>query len=233
MSRTEVLIEDDNALYVSYFPPSAWEYWKQPAYHGQSYHITRTPGAYATFVFNGSYMAYVSDMNYNHGEFDVFLNGEEIFNGTSYSDTVRMQQVLFESTLEPGRHTMSFVNGGGGFGEGTATVMGVDYFIYRPWTAQLAAPSTRGPGSGAYSKAEEYAIIAAFSAVGLALGILTVVFFVLRRRIVRWSSEFRGHSAGQSSVTLPSAATPPPYMTGQPIPDPPLTKLDRWDRLRK
>lgn len=172
----------------------------------------------------GSYVAYVSDMNYNHGDFNIRLDGKDVFTGTSYSDTVRMQQMLFEATLQPGRHTMSLLNAGGGTGDETATVMGVDYFIYHPLATQLASPSPR-------SKASEYAIIATFVGVGLALAIITVVFFVMRRRHNRRRAEVSW--APIPETAQPSVETPPPYATERPVQLAQLTKLDRWNRLRK
>ncbi|EJD46803.1 hypothetical protein AURDEDRAFT_164257 [Auricularia subglabra TFB-10046 SS5] len=121
-----IIIEDDNFDHVSYLPQAAWASWNGSNYHNNSYHITQVIGASVTFVFNGSYVAYYSDENFDHGEFDVSLDGNVVYSGTSRSPKFLIQRMLFDSSdFEPGMHTLSVTNT-------NTTFLGVDYFIYQP-----------------------------------------------------------------------------------------------------
>ncbi|EJD46813.1 hypothetical protein AURDEDRAFT_123919 [Auricularia subglabra TFB-10046 SS5] len=125
---SEILIEDDNEAHVSYYPDGAWRFRTKTLsdddYHGASYHLTSTPGAYATFTFNGSYVAYYSDLNFDHGAFTVSLDGRIVLSGSSQSATLLKQRVLFSSAVAPGRHVLTITNAQ------DANITGVDYFIY-------------------------------------------------------------------------------------------------------
>ncbi|EJD46824.1 hypothetical protein AURDEDRAFT_164276 [Auricularia subglabra TFB-10046 SS5] len=97
----EVVIEDDNVSMVYYYPSDVWQSENASFRHGKSYHGTFTSGAYVTFTFNGSYVAYYSDMNKDHGLFAAAVDGRSIMQGTSYSSTWVSDVLHFSTFVEP------------------------------------------------------------------------------------------------------------------------------------
>lgn len=146
-SSNEFIIEDDDAAHVSYLPQDAWQSWNGSNYHANSYHITNVPGAFVTFVFTGSYVAYYSDMNYDHAEFTVILDGETVLNSTSLASRLARQVLLFGTSVPQGTHNLTVRNAG------DPGRMGVDYFVYRallttpPSSSALTASSLPAPAS--------------------------------------------------------------------------------------
>ncbi|EJD46805.1 hypothetical protein AURDEDRAFT_151531 [Auricularia subglabra TFB-10046 SS5] len=191
-SGNAVVVEDDDTAQVAYYPAGAWGFrtgGPNSTYHGKSYHLTSAPGAYLTFTFTGSFVAYYSDLNHDHGDFTVSLDESTVFFGTSYSPSLVEQRVLFSTAVSPGRHILTITN------SQNATTTGVDYFSYQPVslpTLPNTAPATR-------KKAASTALIAGLAsacALVVLLTALTVVLFIRARRRPR-----------SEHVT----ALPPPY----------------------
>ncbi|EJD45427.1 hypothetical protein AURDEDRAFT_165642 [Auricularia subglabra TFB-10046 SS5] len=103
----DIVVEDDDDAYVHYFPESAWSSYNNmnSAYHGHSYHSTRVGGAYVTFNFTGSYIAYYSDSNSDHGAFYVSVDGGPEVELSTYGTELE-EKIMFFSKI-----------------------MGVDYFV--------------------------------------------------------------------------------------------------------
>ncbi|EJD46814.1 hypothetical protein AURDEDRAFT_123920 [Auricularia subglabra TFB-10046 SS5] len=127
---SEIVIEDNDESHVSYYPVDAWEFRTRSVsdddYHGASYHLTSTPGAYVTFTFNGSYVAYYSDLNVDHGAFTVLLDGQTVLTDSSQSDTLQKQRVLFGRAISPGHHVLTIENAQ------DTKITGVDFFMWAP-----------------------------------------------------------------------------------------------------
>ncbi|EJD50508.1 hypothetical protein AURDEDRAFT_160409 [Auricularia subglabra TFB-10046 SS5] len=95
-------------------------------YHGGGYRITSVLGASVSLRFNGSYIAYYSDLLPGHGNMEIDLDGNKTSitpftpgpNGTP-------QVKLFEANLDPNvpNHTITLTNL-------ENKTMGLDYFLY-------------------------------------------------------------------------------------------------------
>ncbi|EJD46795.1 hypothetical protein AURDEDRAFT_164249 [Auricularia subglabra TFB-10046 SS5] len=109
---------------VSYFPATDWQHNNETEHFNRTYHYTRLPGAYLTFAFNGSFVAYCSDSNFDHGEFFVSIDGHLVATRSSYSANRLPAMVLFSASVAPGRHVLRIDN------TASRTVLGLDYFMY-------------------------------------------------------------------------------------------------------
>ncbi|EJD45421.1 hypothetical protein AURDEDRAFT_165636 [Auricularia subglabra TFB-10046 SS5] len=193
---------------VHYFPESAWNSTNDPerSYHGHSYHFTYASGAYATFNFTGSYVAYYSDHHTDHGSFNVSIDGTTT-ELSSYGSTLVENITLFAADLSYGAHTLTVKN----LEDNKA--MGVDYFVYRTTSPIVSAspqavpttfetsttPFSATAGSTVYTASPETGGVLALdpaAVAGVAFGalasviVLIMVGFVVRRRCVqhrRWS----------------------------------------------
>lgn len=127
MSSLDIIVRDNSTDYVSYHPPEQWAHWPAPGIgnpRDPSYHRTSLAGAYVTFSFTGTYVAYYSDVASDHGEFEVELDGHAVFKGNAYDPNLIQGQQLFSTDVDPGAHTLRVANL-------YEKVMGVQYFIYR------------------------------------------------------------------------------------------------------
>ncbi|KZV85073.1 hypothetical protein EXIGLDRAFT_726435 [Exidia glandulosa HHB12029] len=93
-------------------------------FHGGGYVAIGLPGATVSFTFNGSYIAYYSDQNNNHGSMTVALDSKTTTLSSYNADSVP-QVKLFEAFVDPDvpNHTITltcleFKN------------IGLDYFLY-------------------------------------------------------------------------------------------------------
>ncbi|EJD46831.1 hypothetical protein AURDEDRAFT_123929 [Auricularia subglabra TFB-10046 SS5] len=204
----EILVEDDDIAHVSYFPPNAWDHGAssfRDRFHGMSYHVTHVADAYVLFVFNGSYVAYYSDLNGNHGPFEIHLDGKPHDTGSSYSDTWEAPKMLFSTDVEPGMHTLVIQNPSQ---TDTGDIwLGVDYFIYRPLPE---TPSTQSENEQAPNPRSNRPIVAAIVAPICAVLALILLFFAvvfMRRRGRRRSDGLKP----LAPPPLQSVAPPPAY----------------------
>ncbi|EJD46800.1 hypothetical protein AURDEDRAFT_184261 [Auricularia subglabra TFB-10046 SS5] len=108
---------------VSYFPAGGWQQNNIKDHYNSTYHFTNQPSAYLTFRFNGSFVAYCSDANYDHGQFSVSIDGRLLGMWSSYSPKHLNAMVLFSATVDPGTHVLRIDNTAG------PTVIGLDYFM--------------------------------------------------------------------------------------------------------
>lgn len=121
-----IIVGDDNATFVHYYPPEAWEASAGPYRQGDSYHGTHEASAYVNFTFTGSYVAYYSDMNDDHGQFSAYIDGQLVMQGNSYSPSwVSHSILLFNASVDPGTHTLTLSNSLNG------SWIGVDYFLIK------------------------------------------------------------------------------------------------------
>lgn len=91
-----------------------------------SYQLTYSGGASVSFTFEGSSISYISDKNHDHGRFQVSLDDGPGSVFSSYSPIYEDVQVLFTTTVTPGKHTIKVTN----LDEGKA--IGVDHFSFVP-----------------------------------------------------------------------------------------------------
>ncbi|EJD45435.1 hypothetical protein AURDEDRAFT_165650 [Auricularia subglabra TFB-10046 SS5] len=125
--QPDIVVEDDDLAHVLYLPAAyAWTsvQGQSPlAYHGGSYHMTNVMNASATFMFEGSFVAYYSDHNIDHGVFSVALDGAPVAQLSTFSTTLIRGALIFSAAVSPGRHTLTITNAGEG------KIVGVDYFV--------------------------------------------------------------------------------------------------------
>ncbi|EJD45436.1 hypothetical protein AURDEDRAFT_165651 [Auricularia subglabra TFB-10046 SS5] len=121
----DVVVEDDAYAQVSYFPDTVWTAVQdKPAlYRSGSYHQTQVAGASATFSFTGSFVAYYSDHNNDHGNFTILLDGLPVARLNTFSPDLIKDQLIFSAFVKPADHTLTVSN----IDEGK--VIGVDYFV--------------------------------------------------------------------------------------------------------
>ncbi|EJD46833.1 hypothetical protein AURDEDRAFT_164282 [Auricularia subglabra TFB-10046 SS5] len=144
MAESLVLVEDSNKSLVSYFPPNGWDDRHGAGFemfHGSSYHVTAVAGGYVRFTFNGSYVAYYSDLNSDHDNFRVSVDGASAGTASSYASSwTNGSRLLFSTPLSPGPHVLTITNVKGG------AWTGLDYFMYLPATVPRST-STRAPAT--------------------------------------------------------------------------------------
>lgn len=139
-----VIVEDDDASHVSYHPPGAWDGASgadHQMFHGSSYHDTHAADAFLLFTFNGSYVEYHSDSNFDHGDSLVSIDGQEPTRVNSYAPSWTEGSALFTATLDPGQHTLRITN----IVDGNFT--GLDYFVYRPFVPPATTVPDPGPSA--------------------------------------------------------------------------------------
>ncbi|EJD46834.1 hypothetical protein AURDEDRAFT_184275 [Auricularia subglabra TFB-10046 SS5] len=140
MAESLVVAEDDNQSLISYFPPDGWDDRHGTGFemfHGSSYHVTDVEGGHVTFTFNGSYVAYYSDLNADHDNFTVSVDGNSVQTASSYAPSwTNGSRLLFAAPLNPGPHILTVTNVKGG------AWMGLDYFMYLPASAPSSTTST-------------------------------------------------------------------------------------------
>lgn len=229
-SWVEGVIEDDNATLVLYAPSVSWATTTEAWRHGGSYHRTYEGGAYVSVTFNGSYIAYYSDMNVDYGAFTASIDGQPIMQGSAKMPEFVSNTLLFSTAVEPGVHTLTITNVQNGVG------MGVDYFLFHtdgssPFTLGGRPPDSHSDSSSGISRST-FALT-----LGLLWGVLlplccivpTILFLRARRRLrdIERSSvrpltslspqeeedqPLRNH---QPTVSPFLTYQPPPYRTGQ------------------
>lgn len=144
---------DDAAEEVLYFPEGAWLQNSGPQYYNGTYHYSRALGAYVTFTFDGSFVAYLSDLNNDHGDFLVSVDGRPAERGSSYSpQAVSRATVLFSAFLDPGVHTLRIENAA------RAAIVGVDYFITSSVRPDNTSAALRSTATGSSTAAPQTAI---------------------------------------------------------------------------
>lgn len=76
---------------------------------GGSSHGTRLKGASATYNFTGRTVRWIGTTDVDHGKARVYLDGRLVATVDAYSATRQTCQVLFATTVKPGRHTLRIV----------------------------------------------------------------------------------------------------------------------------
>ncbi|EJD46823.1 hypothetical protein AURDEDRAFT_113637 [Auricularia subglabra TFB-10046 SS5] len=226
-SDNTVIVEDDDASHVSYHPPEAWDSAKgadHQMFHGTSYHVTHAADAYLIFIFNGTYVEYYSDSNFDHGDFLVSVDGKQPVTRNSYAPSWTEGPALFTATLEPGPHTLRLTN----IVDGKFT--GLDYFVYRPLNTpetlvSQSGPSSSGPSGSQASlsaitpppsasgppKGRERLFISVLGGLaGVLLALLLGAAFMLFRRS-RKNRQARPFQPLSQTVPFVIAHDPPPY----------------------
>lgn len=93
-------------------------------------------------------MWYISDLNKDHGEFGVSIDAGPYQVLSSFSATLRKQQVLFSTPVSPGHHTLTITNWENG------PALGVDQFMCAAICHPVSKPDSVCPDivpSGAHA----------------------------------------------------------------------------------
>ena len=113
--ETEVNDDDPRIVYAGKWTASTKRGFHD---HGDDVHYTTTAGDSAEFTFEGTGIEYVAEKNADHGDVDVFLDGEikrtvslKLVNFPRLSQVV----VFGARNLRSGRHTIRIVAKGGGY----------------------------------------------------------------------------------------------------------------------
>lgn len=110
----DVEIEDTNPALVYEPSQDSWQQFVNPGpgkdrascdnyYHGGGYSFTNILGASVSLTFNGSYIAYYSDLYYMHGPMEISLDGKITTITPSYTSLSHgmPQQKLFDAQVDP------------------------------------------------------------------------------------------------------------------------------------
>ncbi|KZW01564.1 hypothetical protein EXIGLDRAFT_65860 [Exidia glandulosa HHB12029] len=142
-AQNNVTVEESDAALV-YTPfKSTWDSFGNPQtradgtvddnyFHGGNCLAIKLPGATVSLTFNGSYIAYYSDMMNNHGSMSVTLDGK-ITTLNTFNAAGGVRQVkLFESFVDPNtpNHTITLTCL-------ETKNMGLDYFLYTAATPTM------------------------------------------------------------------------------------------------
>ncbi|EJD45422.1 hypothetical protein AURDEDRAFT_165637 [Auricularia subglabra TFB-10046 SS5] len=176
-SPQDVVVEDDDLVHVTYSPESAWKAVQdQPEnYRSGSYHKTSVSGATATISFTGSFIAYYSDYNYNHGNFVVALDGVVISQLSTHNTYLIKQQLIFGTFVSDGTHNLAITNTEDGH------IVGVDYFVYHPVETTLGTFSSSSATAKGQTLDPAAVTGIAFGAAASAI-MLVLCLVALRRR---------------------------------------------------
>ncbi|KZV93625.1 hypothetical protein EXIGLDRAFT_767848 [Exidia glandulosa HHB12029] len=129
----DVFVQDGDAS-VAYFPSNEWQIFTNPeAYLDGSLHVSYNESATISFSFVGSYFWYFGDLNFDHGRYNISIDNGPGFIGTSYNAEILPVESLFSQALDPGPHAVTITN------IDDSKLTGVDYFVYRPFTAEAVA----------------------------------------------------------------------------------------------
>ncbi|EJD41352.1 hypothetical protein AURDEDRAFT_115466 [Auricularia subglabra TFB-10046 SS5] len=185
----DIRIEDDDYSQFMYRGlwrtiPSSNE-WQ---FSGGSQHLSYAKGAEFSVSFNGSYVWFLSDTNYDHGRFQVSVDDHVFGTLTGSSETHENNILLFSAPLDPSKqHTLVVTN----IDEGKAITL--DCIIYRPVepsssttsppaSQQTSTGSTPTPSSRSRTPAGVYIGIALGTTAFILLAILVGFILVERRR---------------------------------------------------
>jgi hypothetical protein len=141
---SDVAIDNTDSAWITYRPAEEWKRFVTEKLKTSSQHNTQTGGASFTVKFNGSYVWYVSDRNFDHGRFQVELDGN-VSTGSSYDASYQTEEYLFCQELDESReHTLTISNMDDG------KYFTVDYITYRP-VASSSSSASQPISSPAYS----------------------------------------------------------------------------------
>lgn len=222
----DIRIEDDDFSQLVYtgqwrtIPSySEWEF------SGGSQHLSYAKGSDFSVSFNGSYVWYLSDTNFDHGRFRVSLDGR-VFDLTGDSPTQQNNVVLFSMPLDPSReHTLVVTN------TDDLKAVTLDSIVYRP--VDRSASTTSAPASqqteqaGTRAPSSSHSRTPAGVYIGIALGstafvllavLMGFILVELRRRRRR-----RQHPTAYIDATIQPltwTAFPQPSRTPSPVAQP-------------
>ena len=94
-----------------------------------SSHGTRIGGASATYTFSGRSVRWIGTTDADHGKARVYLDGRLVATVDAYSATRQTCQVLFATTVKPGRHTLRIVVLGKSNTRSAGSRVDVDAFV--------------------------------------------------------------------------------------------------------
>ncbi|EJD45434.1 hypothetical protein AURDEDRAFT_124783 [Auricularia subglabra TFB-10046 SS5] len=152
---------------VSYIPEKAWTALNgYGIYHGGTFHSTTSFNAGVIFRFAGHYVAYYSDRNRDHGNFNISIDGGPDTQLSSYGPTLLENVLLFSATLANEPHVLTLTNTQKG------KTVGVDYFVYRADEASTSTGSDSLPAAPSSSVAGQQPNTPPASTSGTATGTL-------------------------------------------------------------
>ncbi|EJD48168.1 hypothetical protein AURDEDRAFT_122970 [Auricularia subglabra TFB-10046 SS5] len=105
-TEDHIVVQDDDPAIV-YTPQKDWYKFGGD---GGNYTVTNAYLAQFVYTFTGSEIWYYSDVNGDHGNFSVALDGVSKGIRTSSAPSWKPQIVLFHATLEPGTHTITVMS---------------------------------------------------------------------------------------------------------------------------
>lgn len=133
---------DDTASAIVY--TGTWSHVANQTYTGGDYEQTESfsdvAGDSASVSFTGTGVKWISNLDSNHGEADVYLDGAKVETVDTYGSTKQSQYVAYQATgLSDGPHTLKIVVDGAKNGSAAGTFVPIDA-IDVTTAAQAAAP---------------------------------------------------------------------------------------------
>lgn len=204
----DIRIEDDDFSQLVYTGqwrtiPSSDE-WQ---FSGGTQHLSYAKGSEFSVSFNGSYVWYISDTNYDHGRFRVSVDGR-VFDLTGDSPMQQNDVVLFSMPLDDSReHTLVVTN------TDDLKAVTLDCIVYRPVerpvSTSSAPTSQQTDVSGTRTPSSSHSRTPAGVYIGIALGSTAFVLLALLLAFILVERRRRHRKRQQ----------PPPYVdaTIQPL----------------
>ncbi|QRV91971.1 transmembrane protein [Ceratobasidium sp. AG-Ba] len=202
VAQGSVLV-DNESNGVSY-SGSAWDIWHtdandttQAMFFNQTEHCTRTPGASASFIFNGTAVWHFADDFSGNSKVKFSIDGGEgqIIDTATTGHAWTGQKMFWSATgLAPTSHTLTLTHVGT-----SGDFACIDFFMYLPSSASPPSPTSTSTSSQTptatptppSSSSTPVAAIAGGAAGGVALLALLIllVIYYKRRPSRRWSDE--------------------------------------------
>lgn len=124
-NENDVIVEDTATDCMSY--SGTWSKYTNPSFHGGSLHISYDDSASISFAFTGERFWYYSDMNIDHGNCSISLDGVIVQPSLStYSANIQYAKALYSQAVDPGSHTVTVTN------LSVQKAFTLDYFVFRP-----------------------------------------------------------------------------------------------------
>ncbi|EJD54386.1 hypothetical protein AURDEDRAFT_110053 [Auricularia subglabra TFB-10046 SS5] len=222
-TSNDVIIEDTDPR-VSYSSVGTWTVVSDGSLSdvGLTYHFTPGGGgAWVASEFEGSYVWYVADKKFNHGNNGVSIDGGPVATISSYDPGLVLGQILFHQAVAPGRHSINVT-------ELDGKVMGIDRFVYRPLDFSVSSPSagsssetnlpppTNSPFPSSPSQLEPQRSsdsqprrLPAGAYVGIGLGCGALLLLLIGAAVILWFRRQRHSHRQMDMAHCPSIATGP------------------------
>ncbi|KAF8689645.1 hypothetical protein RHS03_09077, partial [Rhizoctonia solani] len=210
--KDALIVDDDDINAVITYSP-AWERIENlngatspgnVGFHKNTVHRTTTPGAVATFTFNGTAVWYFSDIDSTHGMVQISFDGEQPERVSGFHNPILSQRLIWHKTgLSPSLHQVTITHDGTPRQYAT-----VDFFGYLPryvhvfyertvmtslWAntsnATAMIPGGTASSTDTESKRGNFRVAAI---TGIVIGILALVgalygIYLVYRRRVHWA----------------------------------------------